>query len=184
MNWHWHCGVTASFGAFFHEIERNRMTSFMELMCWQCPYPISLLVCPEEVRIRKRQWFCHVLQIAVVEVSILNWGPQNGGWETAAKWSHLMDVTWKTNWQLAVNDTYDNNFFCKLVTVVSGMILIWFFASCWQSALSDMTMICFFASCWQSAVSDMTICFLASYWQLALREMKHFVAWQVVDSQL
>ena len=33
VNWHWSCGVTASFGCFFfHEIKRNGMTSFMEFM--------------------------------------------------------------------------------------------------------------------------------------------------------
>ena len=30
VNWLWRCGVTASFGVFFHEIKCNRMTSFME----------------------------------------------------------------------------------------------------------------------------------------------------------
>ena len=30
VNWLWRCGVTASFGVFFHEITCNGMTSFME----------------------------------------------------------------------------------------------------------------------------------------------------------
>ena len=30
--WLWHCGVTALFEVFFHEIKRNGMTSFMEFM--------------------------------------------------------------------------------------------------------------------------------------------------------
>ena len=29
VNWLWRCGVTASFGVFFHEIKCNGMTSFM-----------------------------------------------------------------------------------------------------------------------------------------------------------
>ena len=32
VNWLWCCNVTASFGVFFHEIECNGMTSFMEFM--------------------------------------------------------------------------------------------------------------------------------------------------------
>ena len=33
VNWLWHCGVTASFGVFFfHEIQCNGMTSFIEFM--------------------------------------------------------------------------------------------------------------------------------------------------------
>ena len=32
VNWLWRCGVTASFGVFFHEIKCNGMTSFMEFM--------------------------------------------------------------------------------------------------------------------------------------------------------
>ena len=30
VNWLWRCGVTASFGVFFHEIKRKGMTSFTE----------------------------------------------------------------------------------------------------------------------------------------------------------
>ena len=32
VNWLWRCGVTASFGVFFHEIKCNGVTSFMEFM--------------------------------------------------------------------------------------------------------------------------------------------------------
>ena len=32
VNWLWRCGVTASFGVFFHETKCNGMTSFMEFM--------------------------------------------------------------------------------------------------------------------------------------------------------
>ena len=32
VNWLWRCGVTASFGVFFHEKRCNGMTSFMEFM--------------------------------------------------------------------------------------------------------------------------------------------------------
>ena len=32
VNWLWRCGVTGSFGVFFHEIECNGMTNFMEFM--------------------------------------------------------------------------------------------------------------------------------------------------------
>ena len=32
VNWLWRCGVTASFGVFFHEIKCNGITSFMEFM--------------------------------------------------------------------------------------------------------------------------------------------------------
>ena len=32
VNWLWFCGVTASFGASFHEMKCNGMTSFMEFM--------------------------------------------------------------------------------------------------------------------------------------------------------
>ena len=32
VNWLWRCGVTASFGVFFHEIKYNGLTSFMEYM--------------------------------------------------------------------------------------------------------------------------------------------------------
>ena len=32
VNWLWRCGVTASFGVFFHELKCNGMTSFMEFM--------------------------------------------------------------------------------------------------------------------------------------------------------
>ena len=34
VNWLWRCGVTATFGVFFHEIKCNGMTSFMEFMFW------------------------------------------------------------------------------------------------------------------------------------------------------
>ena len=34
VNWCWRCGVTASFGVFFHEIKCNGMTSFMEFMIY------------------------------------------------------------------------------------------------------------------------------------------------------
>ena len=34
VSWLWRCGVTASFGVFFHEIKCNRMTSFTEFM-WE-----------------------------------------------------------------------------------------------------------------------------------------------------
>ena len=36
VNWLWHCGVTASFGVFFHEIKRNGKTNFMEFMKIEC----------------------------------------------------------------------------------------------------------------------------------------------------
>ena len=32
VNWLWHCGFTASFGVFFHEIKCNGMTRFLEFM--------------------------------------------------------------------------------------------------------------------------------------------------------
>ena len=32
VNWLWHCGVTAPFRVFFHEIKCNEMTNFMEFM--------------------------------------------------------------------------------------------------------------------------------------------------------
>ena len=32
VNWLWRCGVTASFGVFFHEMKCNGVTSFMEFM--------------------------------------------------------------------------------------------------------------------------------------------------------
>ena len=39
VNWLWRCGVTALFGIFFHEIKRNGMTSFMDLMnSQQCQF--------------------------------------------------------------------------------------------------------------------------------------------------
>ena len=40
VNWLWRCGVTASFGVFFHEIKYNGMTSFMEFMYWACDFDI------------------------------------------------------------------------------------------------------------------------------------------------
>ena len=39
VNWLWRCGVTASFGVFFHEVKCNRMTSFMEFMQGKRSHP-------------------------------------------------------------------------------------------------------------------------------------------------
>ena len=66
-NWLWRCGVTASFGVFFHEIKCNGMTSFMEFISCVLHFSQILvlgrvwldLVGSQEIRKRKERGHKH-----------------------------------------------------------------------------------------------------------------------------
>ena len=66
VNWLWCCGVTASFGVFFHEIKCNGMTSFMEfMMSIIFPLPAFMSVAYARCRCRGHVSCAHWNQISV-----------------------------------------------------------------------------------------------------------------------
>ena len=104
VNWLWHCGVTASFGVFFHEMKCNGLTSFMEFMS---------------------SWHCGCRSHMPLSLFLQNWGVDS--------WPHY-GTLWFSSWCLVrfmltrvwflvkSNSTYGSRFTCNRVATGQGKI--------------------------------------------------------------